>query len=89
MLTDLTSDIITANTSPNKPCHANVLSPDINSNSIQNFNTTAMNHRQYNETRQLEEKQAWIKNMRLEFCHRPEFPVTANMIHPDGMLNQA
>ncbi|KAK9729083.1 hypothetical protein K7432_000526 [Basidiobolus ranarum] len=37
---------------------------------------------------ELLERQEWIKNMRLKFCVRPEFEVTKNIIHEDGMLNQ-
>ncbi|KAG9303199.1 hypothetical protein G9A89_000734 [Geosiphon pyriformis] len=33
-------------------------------------------------------KQEWIKRMRLKFCIRSEFEITANMIHADGTLNQ-
>jgi hypothetical protein len=35
-----------------------------------------------------QEKQEWIKHMRLQFCVRKEFPETQNIIHPDGTLNQ-
>ncbi|KAJ1912946.1 hypothetical protein IWQ60_009427 [Tieghemiomyces parasiticus] len=33
-------------------------------------------------------KQEWVRQMRLQFCVRPEFEVTRNIIHPDGTLNQ-
>ncbi|ORY01319.1 hypothetical protein K493DRAFT_323487 [Basidiobolus meristosporus CBS 931.73] len=39
-------------------------------------------------SKELLERQEWIKNMRLQFCVRPEFEVTKNIIHEDGMLNQ-
>lgn len=34
------------------------------------------------------QKQEWIKQMRLDFCRRPEFPETHNIINDEGMLNQ-
>ncbi|ORX56334.1 hypothetical protein DM01DRAFT_1382592 [Hesseltinella vesiculosa] len=40
------------------------------------------------EQLRLQEKQAWINQMRLKFCVREEFEITKNMIHPDGTLNQ-
>ncbi|KAI7862926.1 hypothetical protein BDF14DRAFT_1876446 [Spinellus fusiger] len=40
------------------------------------------------ETEKLQEKQAWVKNLRLKFCRRPEFEITQNMIHDNGTLNQ-
>ncbi|RKP38004.1 hypothetical protein BJ085DRAFT_8957, partial [Dimargaris cristalligena] len=30
----------------------------------------------------------WVKQMRLQFCVRPDFEITHTIIHPDGMLNQ-
>jgi hypothetical protein len=36
----------------------------------------------------LQEKQAWIIQMRLSFCVRQEFPETKQIIHSDGSLNQ-
>jgi hypothetical protein len=35
-----------------------------------------------------EEKQRWIREMRLRFCIRPEFPDTKLMVNDDGTLNQ-
>jgi hypothetical protein len=37
----------------------------------------------------IQERQEWVKAMRLEFSQRPEFPITLNMILEDGSLNQA
>ncbi|ORX67568.1 hypothetical protein DL89DRAFT_269365 [Linderina pennispora] len=34
------------------------------------------------------QKQEWVKQMRLQFSRRPEFPETHNMIDDEGMLNQ-
>ncbi|KAI9307934.1 hypothetical protein BJ944DRAFT_237448 [Cunninghamella echinulata] len=36
----------------------------------------------------VKEKQAWVNEMRLKFCIRPDFEVTKNMIKADGTLNQ-
>ena len=33
-------------------------------------------------------RQQRINEIRLKFCVRDEFPITKNMIHPDGTLNQ-
>ncbi|KAF9982084.1 hypothetical protein BGZ65_003252 [Modicella reniformis] len=33
-------------------------------------------------------RQQRINELRLKFCIRDEFPITKNMIHPDGTLNQ-
>ncbi|KAG0369497.1 hypothetical protein BC939DRAFT_409283 [Gamsiella multidivaricata] len=33
-------------------------------------------------------RQQRINELRLKFCVRDEFPITKNMIHPDGTLNQ-
>ncbi|KAJ2454160.1 hypothetical protein EV183_001762 [Coemansia sp. RSA 2336] len=34
------------------------------------------------------QKQEWIKQMRLQFSKRPEFPETHSMVDDEGMLNQ-
>ncbi|KAJ1802580.1 hypothetical protein LPJ56_007162 [Coemansia sp. RSA 2599] len=34
------------------------------------------------------QKQEWVKQMRLMFCRRPEFPETHGIIDDGGMLNQ-
>ncbi|KAJ1857680.1 hypothetical protein GGH12_003500 [Coemansia sp. RSA 1822] len=34
------------------------------------------------------QKQEWIKQMRLQFSRRPEFPETHSMVDDEGMLNQ-
>ncbi|KAJ1853886.1 hypothetical protein LPJ73_002561 [Coemansia sp. RSA 2703] len=34
------------------------------------------------------QKQEWVKQMRLKFCRRTEFPETHSIIDDDGMLNQ-
>ncbi|KAG0235548.1 hypothetical protein BGW42_005161 [Actinomortierella wolfii] len=36
----------------------------------------------------LTDRQKRINEIRLKFCVREEFPITKNMIHPDGTLNQ-
>jgi hypothetical protein len=36
----------------------------------------------------VQQKQEWIKQMRLMFCIRKQFPETNQIIHPDGSLNQ-
>ncbi|KAF9977763.1 hypothetical protein BGZ73_004987 [Actinomortierella ambigua] len=36
----------------------------------------------------LTDRQKRINELRLKFCVRDEFPITKNMIHPDGTLNQ-
>lgn len=33
-------------------------------------------------------RQQRVNEIRLKFCVREEFPITKNMIHPDGTLNQ-
>lgn len=33
-------------------------------------------------------RQQRVNEIRLKFCVRDEFPITKNMIHPDGTLNQ-
>ncbi|KAK3816570.1 MAG: hypothetical protein J3Q66DRAFT_199828 [Benniella sp.] len=38
--------------------------------------------------RVLDARQQRINELRLKFCIREEFPITRNMIHPDGSLNQ-
>ncbi|KAJ1994552.1 hypothetical protein GGI25_003100 [Coemansia spiralis] len=35
-----------------------------------------------------QQKQNWVKQMRLQFSRRPEFPETHQMIDDEGMLNQ-
>jgi len=38
--------------------------------------------------RVLDARQQRINELRLKFCIREEFPITRNMIHSDGSLNQ-
>lgn len=38
---------------------------------------------------QLQDKLDWVREMRKQFCIRPEFPSTHEILLPDGSLNQA
>lgn len=33
-------------------------------------------------------KRVWVRDIRLKFCRRPEFPITSGIIDNDGYLNQ-